>query len=166
MPRRERPTRLAKAVPIRQQGGGQVAKVNQKRELTCDLARRPSPALRRATRRGLRCSGVHDRCSDDPLPAATLAKAARHPSALRRETRCQGLGFGWGSSSPCLLGRASRPTITRSQPHQTRPEALYFGYGFHHRHRRTTHVADDILANHTDSASSTCSSSLIQTLDS
>ena len=38
-------------------------------------------------------------------------------------------GFASGSSSLCLLGWASRPPITRSPPHQTRPEASCFGYG-------------------------------------
>jgi hypothetical protein len=58
----------------------------------------------------------------DSLPAAPLANAEMHPSALRRETRCQGLGFASGSSRLCLLGWASRTPITRSPPHQTRPE--------------------------------------------
>jgi len=90
---------------------------------------RPSPPLRHAPRRGRSVGGVCSRCSDRLLPAAPLANAERPPSALRRETRCQGLGFASGSSSLCLLGRASRPPIRSSPPHQTRPEALYFGYG-------------------------------------
>jgi hypothetical protein len=42
------------------------------------------------------------------LPAAPLANADTHLSALRRETRCQGLGFASASSSLCLLGWPSR----------------------------------------------------------
>jgi hypothetical protein len=41
--------------------------------------------------------GVHDRRSDDPLPAAPLANAKTHPSALRRETRCRGTELAPGS---------------------------------------------------------------------
>ena len=90
---------------------------------------RSSPPLRHAPRRGRSVGGVCSRCSDRLLPPAPLANAERPPSALRRETRWQGLGFASGSSSLCLLGRVSRPPIRSSPPHQTGPEALCFGYG-------------------------------------
>ena len=40
------------------------------------------------------------------------------------------------------MGRASRPPTTRSPPHQTRPEALCFGYVLQLREILVSHVGD------------------------